>query len=119
MPSHRFSMLASVGFEMAWVVEAARTASMVVGRAACTRTALRSRLAVGVRSILAGVIVEKRREIKDCDGLVWWEGRWVQLSRREAGEVGSIGSKESWDVLSEGFFRLVLRCGFGLTSFPS
>ena len=48
MPSHRFSMLLRVGFEMAWV-EAAR-AAIDVGRAeARTMAALRSRLELGMR----------------------------------------------------------------------
>lgn len=49
MPSHRFSMLARVGLEMAWVDEARETTAL----AGTLRTRpLRSRLDAGVRSML-------------------------------------------------------------------
>jgi O-succinylbenzoate synthase len=70
IPSHLFSMLASVGFEMAWV-EAARQARVAVGgRAAARAIVLRSTVVVGVRSILDEVVVHDK-SIGSGDGSNW------------------------------------------------
>lgn len=66
MPSHRFSMLARVGLEMAWVDEAREATA-----AALRTRPLRSRLDAGVRSMLGGcVCVFRRRKEVNWRGCV-------------------------------------------------
>lgn len=55
MPSQRFSMLARVGLEMAWVEAAARWTR--AGEALGARAAARSMVVAGVRSIVSAMCV--------------------------------------------------------------